>query len=104
MPFFSDRHSRAEDSFRSISPCDINPSAPRPAASGTQYLDGRWRSFGLDELLKRDKVVAVFEAFVFEPEDVEVDLPDPDILVQEIADDLEAALAQFTAIATKLKS
>jgi hypothetical protein len=31
------------------------------------------------------------------------DLPDPDILAQEIADDLETALEQFTAIATKLK-
>jgi hypothetical protein len=30
-------------------------------------------------------------------------LPDPDVLAQEIADDLETALEQFAVIATKLK-
>jgi type I restriction enzyme M protein len=30
-------------------------------------------------------------------------LPKPDVLAQEIADDLEAALEQFSAIAEKLK-
>jgi type I restriction enzyme M protein len=32
------------------------------------------------------------------------DLPKPDVLAEEIADDLEAALEQFTAIAAKLKT
>ena len=32
------------------------------------------------------------------------DLPEPDVLAQEIADDLQTALEQFTAIAEKLKS
>lgn len=31
------------------------------------------------------------------------DLPKPAVLAEEIADDLEAALEQFAAIATKLK-
>jgi type I restriction enzyme M protein len=31
------------------------------------------------------------------------DLPTPDVLAQEIADDLQTALEQFTAIAEKLK-
>ena len=31
-------------------------------------------------------------------------LPKPDVLAEEIADDLEAALEQFTAIAGKLKN
>ena len=31
------------------------------------------------------------------------DLPEPDILAQEIADDLQTALDQFTAIAEGLK-
>jgi type I restriction enzyme M protein len=31
------------------------------------------------------------------------DLPPPNVLAQEIADDLEAALEQFSAIAEKLK-
>jgi type I restriction enzyme M protein len=31
------------------------------------------------------------------------DLPAPDVLAQEIADDLQAALEQFAAIAEKVK-
>jgi hypothetical protein len=31
------------------------------------------------------------------------DLPDPDVIAQEIADDLQAALDQFQAIAAELK-
>jgi type I restriction enzyme M protein len=31
------------------------------------------------------------------------DLPEPDVLAQEIADDLQTALEQFTAIAEKVK-
>jgi type I restriction enzyme M protein len=31
------------------------------------------------------------------------DLPEPDVLAQEIADDLQTALEQFSAIAEKLK-
>ena len=33
----------------------------------------------------------------------EDDLPPPDVLAQEIADDLQAALEQFSAIAEKLR-
>jgi type I restriction enzyme M protein len=36
------------------------------------------------------------------PEDSD-DLPEPDVLAQEIAGDLETALEQFTSIAAKLK-
>jgi type I restriction enzyme M protein len=31
------------------------------------------------------------------------DLPEPDVLAQEIADDMQTALKQFSAIAEKLK-
>jgi type I restriction enzyme M protein len=31
------------------------------------------------------------------------DLPEPDVLAQEIADDMQTALEQFAAIAEKLK-
>jgi type I restriction enzyme M protein len=44
---------------------------------------------------------------IFRPTDQSLkdsdDLPKPDVLAEEIADDLEAALEQFAAIATKLK-
>jgi type I restriction enzyme M protein len=65
--------------------------------------EGRWRSFEYEELLKRDKVN--LDLFWLKDESLEDadELPPPDVLAQEIADDLEAALEQFTAIAEKLK-
>jgi type I restriction enzyme M protein len=65
--------------------------------------DGRWRSFEYDELLKRDKVnLDIFWLKDKSLEDSD-DLPDPDVLAQEIADDLQTALEQFSAIAGKLR-
>ncbi len=65
--------------------------------------DGRWRSFDYDDLLKRDKVN--LDIFWLKDQSLEDsdDLPAPDILAQEIADDLQTALEQFTAIAEKMK-
>ncbi|MBA4189516.1 MAG: DNA methyltransferase [Planctomycetaceae bacterium] len=66
-------------------------------------LDGRWRSFEYDELVKRDKVnLDIFWMKDKSLEDSD-DLPKPDVLADEIADDLETALEQFQAIAGKLK-
>ncbi len=65
--------------------------------------DGRWRSYEYDELIKRDKVnLDIFWLRDQSLEDSD-DLPAPDILAQEIADDLQTALEQFTAIAEKVK-
>ena len=65
--------------------------------------DGRWRSFDYDELTKRDKMnLDIFWLKDKSLEDAE-DLPEPDVLAQEIADDLQTALDQFTAIAEGLK-
>jgi type I restriction enzyme M protein len=65
--------------------------------------DGRWRSFEYDELLKRDKVnLDIFWLKDKSLEDSD-DLPDPDVLAQEIADDLQTALEQFSTIASKVK-
>jgi type I restriction enzyme M protein len=66
--------------------------------------DGRWRAFEYDELVKRDKVN--LDIFWLKDQSLEDsdDLPKPDVLAEEIADDLEAALEQFTAIAGKLKN
>jgi type I restriction enzyme M protein len=65
--------------------------------------EGRWRSFEYEELLKRDKVN--LDLFWLKDESLEDadELPPPDVLAQEIADDLQAALEQFSAIAEKLK-
>lgn len=65
--------------------------------------DGRWRSFAYDELLKRDKLnLDIFWLKDKSLEDSE-NLPEPDVLAQEIADDLQTALEQFASIAAELK-
>lgn len=63
----------------------------------------RWRSFAYEELLKRDKLnLDIFWLRDKSLEDSE-NLPEPDVLAQEIADDLQTALEQFAAIAAELK-
>ena len=65
--------------------------------------EGRWRSYDYDDLMKRDKVG--LDIFWLKDDSLEdsADLPAPDILAQEIADDLQTALELFTAIAEKVK-
>jgi type I restriction enzyme M protein len=65
--------------------------------------DGRWRVFDYDQLIKRDKVnLDIFWLKDKSLEDSE-DLPDPDELAEEIADDLETALEMFRAVGEKVK-
>jgi type I restriction enzyme M protein len=63
----------------------------------------RFHSFDYEELLKRDKVN--LDIFWLKDESLEdsANLPDPDIIAAEIAEDLEAALDQFSRIASDLK-
>src|SRR6266436_5410724 len=64
--------------------------------------EGRWRSFDYEELLKRDKL-SLDLFWIKDKSLTDTDsLPTPEILAQEIADDLETALEQFTKIAAKL--
>ena len=65
--------------------------------------EGRWRSFDYDDLLKRDKLnLDIFWLKDKSLEDSE-NLPEPDVLAQEIIDDLEDALAQLRSVASELK-
>jgi type I restriction enzyme M protein len=65
--------------------------------------DGRWRAFAYDELIARDKAsLDIFWLKDKDLEDMEL-LPEPDVLAQEIAEDLRTALEQFTEIAEELK-
>jgi hypothetical protein len=65
--------------------------------------EGRWRCFAYEELEKRDKLnLDIFWIKVKSLEDAD-SLPEPDVLAQEIADDLETALELFGAIANELK-
>jgi type I restriction enzyme M protein len=67
-----------------------------------QNPDGCWRAYDYDELINRDK--ASLDIFWLRDESLEDsdNLPDPDVLAQEIVEDLEAALEQFREIAVDL--
>jgi type I restriction enzyme M protein len=63
----------------------------------------RFRPFDYDELVKRDK--ASLDIFWLKDDSLEdsANLPGPDVIALEIAEDLEAALEQFAEIAADLK-
>jgi type I restriction enzyme M protein len=65
--------------------------------------DGRWRCFTIDELMARDKVN--LDIFWLRDQSLEdsANLPDPDVLAEEIVEDLRAALAQFEEIVADLR-
>ncbi|MDF0644276.1 MAG: class I SAM-dependent DNA methyltransferase [Nitrospira sp.] len=71
-----------------------------PAQTG--QFAGRWRAYGYDDLIARDK--ASLDIFWLKDESLEAsdNLPNPDVIAQEIVDDLEAALEQFRLIANDL--
>ncbi len=63
----------------------------------------RFKSFSYEDLLKRDKVN--LDIFWLKDESLEdsTNLPEPQVIAEEIAEDLEAALEQFNEIAEDLK-
>ena len=63
----------------------------------------RFRPFTYDELVKRDK--GNLDIFWLQDESVEdsASLPSPDVLAEEIVEDLRAALEQFEEIGSDLK-
>lgn len=65
---------------------------------------GRWRAYSYDELAARDK--ASLDIFWLRDETLadSDNLPPPDVIAQEIVDDLEAALEQFRLIAADLSA
>ena len=66
--------------------------------------DGRWRSYGVDELLARDK--ASLDLFWLRDESLSDsdNLPAPDVIAAEIIEDLEAALVQLKELEAGLES
>jgi type I restriction enzyme M protein len=63
----------------------------------------RFKGFAYDDLVKRDKVN--LDIFWLKDESLEdsANLPAPEVIAAEIAEDLEAALEQFASIAEDLK-
>src|SRR5262245_3817188 len=64
-----------------------------------QDLQGRWRAFTYDELLQRDK--CNLDIFWLKDESLEdsASLPEPDIIIVDIIEDLRTALEQLEEIA-----
>ncbi len=76
----------------------------RRATWSADNPEGRWRCYEYEELLKRDKLS--LDLFWLRDKSLEdsASLPDPDIIAEEIVDDLQAALEQFAAISADLRT
>ena len=74
----------------------------RKATWSDKNPDGRWRAYDYDELIARDK--ASLDIFWLKDGSLEdsANLPNPDVIAQEIVDELEAALEQFRLISNDL--
>ncbi|HEX7964857.1 MAG TPA: class I SAM-dependent DNA methyltransferase [Gammaproteobacteria bacterium] len=74
----------------------------RKATWSEKKPEGRWRAYDYAELIKRDK--ASLDIFWLKDESLSEseNLPVPDVIAQEIVDDLEAALEQFRLITADL--
>ena len=70
----------------------------RKATWSEKKPEGRWRSYSYDELVARDKVS--LDLFWLRDESLEdsANLPDPDVLAEEIAEDLRSALEQIESV------
>ena len=74
----------------------------RKATWSVKNPEGRWRVYEYSELIARDK--ASLDIFWLKDDSLadSDNLPPPDVIAQEIVDDLEAALEQFRLIAADL--
>ena len=74
----------------------------RKATWSAEQSDGRWRVYAYDDLIARDK--ASLDIFWLKDDSLadSDNLPPPEVIAQEIVDDLEAALEQFRLIAGDL--
>ena len=74
----------------------------RKASWSPETPEGRWRVYDYAELIARDK--ASLDIFWLKDDSLadSDNLPPPDVIAQEIVDDLEAALEQFRLIAADL--
>jgi type I restriction enzyme M protein len=77
-----------------------NPANPheRTPTWSEENPDGRWRCYDNEDLIARDKVN--LDIFWLRDESLEdsANLPEPDVLAQEIIEDLRAALEEFELI------
>jgi type I restriction enzyme M protein len=71
---------------------------------GKRAESERFKAFTYDELLQRDKVSLDLIWLRDESLEDSANLPPPDVLAQEIVEDLEAALSEFAQIAESLRA
>ena len=76
----------------------------RKATWSEKNPEGRWRVYAYDEILARDKVSLDLSWLRDESLEDSANLPEPNVLAQEIADDLQAALAQIQDILGDLQA
>jgi type I restriction enzyme M protein len=72
----------------------------RKATWSDEKPEGRWRAYSYEELIARDK--ASLDIFWLKDEADSDNLPAPEVIAQEIVEDLQAALEQFKLIAGDL--
>ena len=66
--------------------------------------EGRWRKFSYDEIVARDKT-SLDITWLKDKSLADLDnLPDPDVLAEEIAENLESALGSFQEVLRRLKN
>jgi type I restriction enzyme M protein len=95
-----------DEFVRLYNPANRNVRKPTWSSEGDEKAstgpDGRWRVYEYDELVARDK--ASLDIFWLRDDSLadSDNLPPPEVIAQEIVDDLEAALEQFRVIAGDL--
>jgi len=81
-----------------------NPNKRKETWHPGKNPEGRWRKFSYKEITARDKtsldILWLKDASLADLDN----LPDPDILAEEIIENLEAGLASFREVATELAS
>ena len=76
----------------------------RTATWNESHPDGRWRPYSYDEIIARDKT-SLDISWIKDKSLADLDnLPDPDVLAEEIVENLEAGLESFRAIINSLKT
>ena len=66
--------------------------------------EGQWRKFIYEEILDRDKTSLDITWVKYKSQADLDNLPDPDVLAEEIAENLSAALENFRTIIGRLQS
>ncbi len=93
---------KGEDLDEFVTCCNATNRHTRKATWSDKKPDVRWHAYEYDELVACDK--GNLDIFWLKDNSLEdsANLPNPDIITQEIVDDVEAALEQFHLIANDL--